>query len=162
MNDITTTTIKDTVSIIENGTSQIEEFDVNFNQVSKTVNYEGYSVRNVEKYPSFVKFIKNTLGNFELLNEKEIINFIIKNMGLIELIEKATSIIKKHFPNNSFVLEFDKDPEIPSFNKLLIYIKGNDETFEKDWEEIKLVNKEIRVLSLYDESVKNLLSIDLW
>ena len=162
MNDITTTTIKYTVSIIENGTSQIEEFDVNFNQASKTVNYEDYSVRNVEKYPSFVKFIKNTLGNFELLNEKEIINFIIKNMGLIELIEKTTPIIKKHFPTNSFALEFDKDPEIPSFNKLLIYIKGNDETFEKDWEEIKLVNKEIRVLSLYDESVKNLLTIDLW
>lgn len=162
MNDITTTTIKDTVSIIENGTSQIEEFDVNFNQAIKTVNYEDYSVRNVEKYPSFVKFIKNTLGNFELLNEKEIINFIIKNIGLIELIEKVTPIIKNHFPTNSFALEFDKDPEIPSFNKLLIYIKGDEESFEKDWEEIKLVNKEIRVLSLYDESVKNLLSIDLW
>ena len=161
MNDMTTTTIRDTVSI-ENGTSQIEEFDVNFNQAIKTVNYDDYSVRNVEKYPSFVKFIKNTLGNFELLNEKEIINFIIKNMGLIELIEKTAPIIKNHFPTYSFALEFDKDSEIPSFNKLVIYIKGNDETFEKDWEKIKLANKEIKTLSLYDESVKSLLSIDLW
>ena len=162
MNDITTTTIRDSVSIIENGSSQIEEFDVNFNQISKTVNSENYSVRNFEKYPSFVKFIKNTLNNFELLNEKEIINFIIKNIGLIELIEKVTPIIKNHFPTNSFALEFDKDPEIPSFNKLLIYIKGDEESFEKDWEEIKKVNKEIRTLSLYDDSVKSLLSIDLW
>lgn len=162
MNDITTTTIRDSVSIIENGSSQIEEFDVNFNQISKTVNSEEYSVRNFEKYPSFVKFIKNTLNNFELLNEKEIINFIIKNIGLIELIEKVTPIIKNHFPTNSFALEFDKDPEIPSFNKLVIYVKGEEESFEKDWEEIKKVNKEIRTLSLYDDSVKSLLSIDLW
>lgn len=162
MNDITTTTIRDSVSIIENGSSQIEEFDVNFNQISKTVNSEDYSVRNFEKYPSFVKFIKNTLNNFELLNEKEIINFIIKNIGLIELIEKVTPIIKNHFPTNSFALEFDKDPEIPSFNKLVIYVKGEEESFEKDWEEIKKVNKEIRTLSLYDDSVKSLLSIDLW
>lgn len=162
MNDITTTTIRESVSIIENGSSQIEEFDVNFNHISRTVNHDEYSVRNVEKYPSFVKFIKNTLNNFDLLNEKEIINFIIKNMGLIELIEKVTPMIKNHFPTSSFALEFDKNPEIPSFNKLVIYIKGEDETFQKDWEEIKLVSKAIRALSLYDDSVKSLLTIDLW
>ena len=162
MNNITTTTIRDTVSINENRSLQVEQFDVNFNPHSKTVDYDKYSVNNVENYPSIVMFIKNTLSNFELLNETETIKFIVKNIGLIELIEKATPIVKNHFPGNSFALEFDKDPEIPSFNKLVIYVKGEDESFDEDWEEIKRINKEIRNLSLYDDSVKNLLSIDLW
>ena len=162
MNNITTTTIRDTVSISENGSLQVEEFDVNFNPSSKTMDYDKYSVRNVENYPSIVMFIKNTLSNFDLLNESETINFIVKNIGLIELIEKVTLIIKNHFPSNSFALEFDKDPEIPSFNKLVIYIYGEDESFNEDWEDIKIVNKEIRKLSLYDDSVKSLLTVDLW
>lgn len=59
-------------------------------------------------------------------------------------------------------MEFDKDPETPSFNKLVIYVKGDDESFDKDWDELKRINKEIRNLSLYDDSLKNLLSVDLW
>lgn len=116
----------------------------------------------IKKYPSIIKFIENTLSNFELLNKDEIINFIVKHMGLIELIEKVTIIISDYFPNNSFALEFDKDPEIPNFNKIVMYVKGEDETFDKDWKKVKKVNKEIRTLSLYDDSVKNLLFIDLW
>ena len=160
MNNITTTTIRDT--IIETGNSYIEEFDVNFTQSSETVNSENYYVGDFEKYPSFIKFIKNTLSIFDLINEDEIINFIVKNIGLMEIIEKATLIIKNHFPNNNFALEFDKDPEIPNFNKIVMYVKGEDESFDEDWEEVKKVNKEIRALSLYDDSVKNLLSVDLW
>ena len=162
MNNITTTTIRDTRLINENESLQVEEFDVNFNSSSKTMDYDKYVVRNVENYPSILMFIKNTLSNFELLNESETINFIVKNIGLIELIEKATTIIKNHFPNYSFALEFDKDPEIPSFNRLVIYVKGVDESFDEDWEEIKRINKKIRNLPLYDDTVRNLLSVDLW
>ena len=160
MNNITTTTIRDT--IIETGNSYIEEFDVNFTQSSETVNSENYYVGDFEKYPSFIKFIKNTLSIFDLINEDEIINFIVKNIGLMEIIEKATPIIKNHFPNNNFALEFDKDPEIPNFIKIVMDVKGEDESFVEDWEEVKKVNKEIRAVSLYDDSVKNLLSVDLW
>ena len=161
MNNITTT-IRDTVSITETRISNIEEFDVNFNQNSKTVNHKDYSLGNVEKHPTFVNFIKNTLSNFELLNENETIDFIIKNMGLIELIEKVTYLIKTHFPNNTFALEYEIDLEIPSFNKIIVYVKGEEESFDEDWEVVKKVNKEIRNLSLYDDSVKSLLSVDLW
>lgn len=162
MNNITTTTIRDTVSISKDGGLQVDEFDINFNPNIKTIYYDEYSVGNVENYPSIVMFIKNTLSNFELLNESETINFIVENIGLIELIEKATHIMKNHFPSNNLALEFDKDPEIPSFNKLVIYVKGNDESFDENWEEIKIINKEIRNLSLYDDTVKKLLSVDLW
>ena len=44
----------------------------------------------------------------------------------------------------------------------MIYVKGEDESFDENWEEIKKVNKEIRTLSLYDDSVINLLIVDLW
>lgn len=94
MNNITTTTIRDTTSINENECFLVEEFDVNFNSTSKTVDYDKYSVRNVENYPSIVMFIENTLCNFDLLNESETISFIVKNLGLMELIEKITPIIK--------------------------------------------------------------------
>ena len=83
-------------------------------------------------------------------------------MGLIELIEKVTPLLSSHFPDKSFGLEFDKDPEIPSFNKLIAYVFGDDESFNEDWEEIKKVNEEINKLSLYDDSVKSLLTLDLW
>jgi hypothetical protein len=43
MNNITTTTIRDTVSISENESLQVEEFDVNFNPSSKTMDYDKYS-----------------------------------------------------------------------------------------------------------------------
>ena len=55
MNNITTTTIRDT--IIETGNSYIEEFDVNFTQSSETVNSENYYVGDFEKYPYFI--VKN-------------------------------------------------------------------------------------------------------
>ena len=93
---------------------------------------------------------------------RSIVKFIVKHLGLIEIIEKVIIIISDYFPNNSFALEFDKDPEIPNFNKIIMYVKGEDETFDKDWKKVKKVNKEIRTLTLYDNSVKNLLSLDLW
>ncbi|WP_407462843.1 hypothetical protein [Methanobrevibacter sp.] len=161
MNDIaTTTTIRDTVSINDNMGTE-ESFDVSFSQDSSSIN-GSYSVTNVENYPSIVYFIQNTLSNFDLVNEDDIIDFIIKNIGLIELIEKVAPVLKNHFPRYGFGLEFDKDPEIPSFNKIIVYVKGDDGSFDEDWEEVKKVNREIRKLSLYDDSVKNLLSVDLW
>lgn len=41
----------------------------------------------------------------------------------MEYMEKVTSIINTHFPEDNFRLEFEKDPEIPNFNKIVIYIK---------------------------------------
>ena len=88
MNDIaTTTTIRDTVSINDNMGTE-ESFDVSFSQDSSSIN-GSYSVTNVENYPSIVYFIQNTLSNFDLVNEDEIIDFIIKNIGLINITGKS-------------------------------------------------------------------------
>ena len=64
----------------------------------------------------------------------------------------------KEFFQQSYALEFDSNPEIPNFNKIVMYVKGEDESFDDDWEEIKKVNKEIKSLS----HCGDLLSVDLW
>ena len=115
------------------------------------------------KYSNIPKLAENNiLSNFEIDNKEEIINFIIKNIGLMEYMEKVTPIINTHFPEDNFRLEFEKDPEIPNFNKIVIYIKREDESFDADWKEIKNVNEEIKKISINDDSLKNLLFVDLW
>ena len=160
----TTTTLdkEDNVSFSGRGFVETEETIDNYNHGSHTVDYSYYSVTNIDKYPSFMKSFQDILDGFELLNEEQIIDFIFHNIGLLELIENANPLIKEHFPDKSFGLEFDEDPEISSLNKLVLYVKGDEGSFDEDWEEVKKVNREIRKLSLYDDSVKSLFSVDLW
>ena len=165
MINFATTTISDkknNVSISGRGFIETEKQIDNYNHTSDTVDPSNYSVTDIEKYPSFIESFKTNLSDFELLNEEEIINFIFRNIGLLELIKSTKPIIKKHFPNHDYALEFDSDPEIPNFNKIILYVKGDENSFDEDWEDMKKVNKEIRKISLYDNSVKSLFTVDLW
>lgn len=162
MNNIaTTTSIIDSKSV-ESRDLQVESFDVNFNEDSSNIIYEGYSVTTVENYPEFIESFKKTLNWTELLNEKQIMDFVFHNIGLLELIQNVESIVKEHFPENSFGLEFDEDPEISSLSKLVLYVKSDESSFDEDWEEVKKANRDIKKLSLYDDSAKRLFSVDLW
>ncbi|WP_400253391.1 hypothetical protein [Methanobrevibacter smithii] len=164
MSNFATTIIsdKDNVSISGRGFVETEEQIDNYNHTSETVDSSNYSVTHMEKYPSFIESFKTILSNFELLNKEEILNFIFHNIGLLELIKNIKPIIKKHFPNHDYALEFNSDPEIPQFNQIILYVKGDENSFDEDWVEVKKVNKEIRKLSLYDNSIKNLFTVDLW
>lgn len=164
MSNFATTIIsdKDNVSISGRGFVETEEQIDNYNHTSETVDSSNYSVTHIEKYPSFIESFKTILSNFELLNKEEILNFIFHNIGLLELIKSTEPIIKKHFPNHDYALEFNSDPEIPQFNQIILYVKGDENSFDEDWVEVKKVNKEIRKLSLYDNSIKNLFTVDLW
>lgn len=164
MSNFTTTTIsnKNNVSISGRGFVETEEQIDNYNHTSETVDSSNYSVTDIEKYPSFIESFKTILSNFELLNKEEILNFIFHNIGLLELIKSTEPIIKEHFPNYAYALEFNSDPEILKLNQIILYIKGDENSFDEDWEEVKKVNKEIRKLSLYDNSVKSLFTVDLW
>lgn len=164
MSNFATTIIsdKDNVSISGRGFVETEEQIDNYNHTSETVDSSNYSVTHIEKYPSFIESFKTILSNFELLNKEEILNFIFHNIGLLELIKNIKPIIKKHFPNHDYALEFNSDPEIPQFNQIILYVKGDENSFDEDWVEVKKVNKEIRKLYLYDNSIKNLFTVDLW
>lgn len=65
---------------------------------------------NVENYVAYEAFKKN-LDWIELLNEDQIKDFVFHNIVLLELIQNAEHIIKEHFPENSFGLEFEEDPK---------------------------------------------------
>ena len=164
MSNFATTTISnnDNVSISGRGFVETEEEIDNYNHTSETVDSSNYSVTHIEKYPSFIESFKIILSNFELLNEEEILNFIFHNIGLLELIKSTKPIIKEHFPNYDYALEFNSDPEIPQFNQIILYVKGDENSFDENWVEVKKVNKEIRKLSLYDNPIKSLFTVDLW
>ena len=164
MSNFATTTISnnDNVSISGRWFVETEEEIDNYNHTSETVDSSNYSVTHIEKYPSFIESFKTILSNFELLNEEEILNFIFHNIGLLELIKSTKPIIKEHFPNYDYALEFNSDPEIPQFNQIILYIKGDKNSFDENWAEVKKVNKEIRKISLYDNSIKSLFTVDLW
>lgn len=165
MSNFATTTISDkknNVSISGSGFIETETQIDNYNHASDTVDSSNYSATEIDKYPSFIESFKTILSDFELLNKKEILNFIFHNIGLLELIKSTKPIITEHFPNHSYALEFNSDPEIEKLNQIVVYIKGEENSFDKDWEEVKKVNKEIRKVSLYDNSVKSLLTVDLW
>lgn len=160
-----TTTISDkknNVSISGRGFVETEEQIDNYNHTNETVDSSKYSVTDIEKYPSFIESFKTTLNGFELLNGEEILSFIFHNIGLLELIRCVTLLIKEYFPNYNYALEFNSDPEIPNFNQIILYVKGDGTSFDNDWEKLKKLKKEIRKVSLYDNSVKSLFSIDLW
>ncbi|WP_407374357.1 hypothetical protein [Methanobrevibacter sp.] len=164
MSNFATTTIsnKNNVSISGSGFVETEEQIDNYNHTSDTVDSSNYSVTDIDKYPSFIESFKTILSDFELLNKEEILNFIFHNIGLLELIKSTKPIIKEHFSNHDYALEFNSDPEIPNFNQIILYVKGDEDSFDEDWEEVKKVNKEIRKTSLYDNSVKSLFTVDLW
>ena len=133
-----------------------------FNFKEGYVNYLDYSSNDLSKNRSILEFEENTLTQFNIINKKEIMIFICEHLGLIELIDKVIPIIKKYFPDYSFSLEFSPDPEIPNLNHLILYVNGDEDSFDDDWEELKNINRDIRSLELYDNSVKRLFSVDLW
>lgn len=165
MSNFATTTLSDkknNFSISGSGFVETEEKIDNFNHTSQTVDSSSYSVTDIQKYPLFIESFKTSLNDFELFNEEEILNFIFHNIGLLELINLTKSLIKEHFPNYDYGLEFNSDPEIPNLNQIILYVKGNEDSFDEEWEEVKKVNKEIKKLVIYDDSVKSLFSVDLW
>lgn len=130
-----------------------EEFgrsDGEYNSVCKNKGFP-----DIEKFTSF----KRVLNNFKLVNGEEIQNFISHNPQLIDMIKTTEKIVKKHFPDYEYALEFVRDPEIPDFKQIIFYIKRDENTFDEDWEEVKMLNREIRKLTHIDNS---LINVDLW
>lgn len=108
------------------------------------------------------QFQENFLREYELINSNEIRNFIFKNDDLIELFHEINFLIKKYFNDYPCSLEFVQDPEFNSLNQLVIYVHGEESSFDEDWGILKQLNKEIRMLNISNKDVKSLVSVDLW
>lgn len=84
----------------------------------------------------------NTFGQFEnddsqicalnLINPKEILNFISDKEGIIDLIIETHILIKQYFPNAELYLKFVKDSEYEELNSLFTYIINKDGNIEDD------------------------------
>ena len=57
-----------------------------------------------------------------LKNPEEIRNFLFENDYLIPVLYVAPEFIKKYFPDSQIELEVYRDPEIPEWKRLFVYI----------------------------------------
>lgn len=67
-----------------------------------------------------------------LINPKEILNFISDKEGIIDLIIETHILIKQYFPNAELYLKFVKDSEYEELNSLFTYIINRDGNLEDD------------------------------
>ena len=118
----------------------------------------------LENYASLFiyQFKENILKEYSLINEDKIRNFIFRNDDLIELFQDINLLIKEYFNDYSCSLEFVQDPEFNSLNQLVIYIHGVESSFDDDWESLKQLKKDSRLLNISNRDVKSLVSVDLW
>lgn len=108
---------------------------------------------------NFQHFLSN---NYNLINKKEIIDFITIKPLLLDFIKNVTDIIKQEFSNNKLSMEFIQDPEIVEFRYIVIYIHSKDSSFNEDWETLNKINKLINKMDLLNNSMKKYILVDLW
>ena len=90
------------------------------------------------------------LDNFKLINQKEIIDFIRSNTGLLELIEKV-------YP----LLEYATDPEIKDLEDLMLCIHGDEKEFKSNRQKLHDLEREIDGLKVSNCKVKRLLLVEV-
>ena len=134
---------------------------ISYNELEKT------NSNNIHPYSEHSKTIITDdyfkqLSENSLVNKEEIINFISYKPLLTELIKELTVIIRKSFEKNELSMEFIQDPEITDLKYLNIYIHSSEESFNKDWNTLKIINQDIRQLTLLDNSIKKYILVDLW
>ena len=117
----------------------------------------------ISKYFDSFEFKFNELYNkFNLSNPKEIYKFIMQNDDLFEYLDKIVILLHKFFQNKKYCLEFSLDPEIQDLSQLMIYINTTELYFDRDWEILRELNKEIRHIDEFPLTLKRLVSVDLW
>ena len=101
------------------------------------------------------------LDNFKLINPEEIIVFIRKNSGLLELLEKVYPLVKSYFPNYCYSLSYALDPEIKSFEDLMLCIHGDEKEFKNNRKKLSNLERDIEDLKVSNCKVKNLLLVEV-
>ena len=89
---------------------------------------------------------KNQFDGLNLLNPKDIFDFIQDKEGLIEFILESHELIKKHFPSADLYLEFVKDPEIDGLDSLFTCIVIKESNFEE-------------VMDIYNNLISDLINL---
>ena len=74
---------------------------------------------------------KNQFNGLNLVNPKEIFDFIKDKEGLIEFILETHILIKKYFPNAYLYLDFIKDPEFENLDSLFTCVVIKEDNLEE-------------------------------
>ncbi|WP_346661487.1 hypothetical protein [uncultured Methanobrevibacter sp.] len=115
------------------------------------------------KYFESFEFKFNELYNeFKLINPKDIHNFILLNDDLFDYLEKIIILLHTYFNDREYYLEFSLDPEIQNLSQLILYVKSGESSFDRDWDLLRNLNKEIRHIGEFPSTLKKLISVDLW
>ena len=126
-------------------------------------NYINSEPISISKYFDLFDFKFNELDEkFNLINPKDIHDFILRNDDLFEYLDEIIILLHKFFQNKNYCLEFSFDPEIQDLSQLIIYINTNELSFDNDWELLRKLNKEIRHIDKVPLTLKKLVSVDLW
>ena len=101
------------------------------------------------------------LDNFKLINQEEIINFINRNNGLLELLEKVYPLVKSYFPDYFYSLSYATDPEIKDLEDLMLCIHGDENEFKNNRKKLHELEREIDDLKVSNCKVKRLLLVEV-
>lgn len=101
------------------------------------------------------------LDNFKLINRDEIINFINRNNGLLELLEKVYPLVKSYFPDYSYSLLYAPDPEISTIEDLMLFINADIKDYEFNRKILYNLERDIDNLEISNCKVKRLLLLDV-
>ncbi|WP_305514436.1 hypothetical protein [Methanobrevibacter sp. V14] len=124
--------------------------------------FESNPISYLKYFESFEFKFNELSNNFNLINPKEIHEFILLHDDLFDYLNELKNLLQLSFKNNDFCIEFSIDPEDSLLNQLVIYINSNDSSFDSDWELLRKVNKKIRSFDKFPSSLKKLVSVDLW
>ena len=100
--------------------------------------------------------------NFEIHKLIELKNFLQKNAGLIQYIDRITPIINSHFPDYKKCITFCQDPEFEELDDITIYINSLKTEFDKDWKQLDKLERELFYIKDFSTEIKGLISMDLW
>lgn len=87
---------------------------------------------NFNTFEQFENDDDSQISALNLINPKEILNFISDKEGIIDLIIETHILIKQYFPNAELYLKFVKDSEYEELNSLFTYIINRDGNLEDD------------------------------
>lgn len=104
---------------------------------------------------------QSILENFNLINRDEIIEFIHRNNGLLELLESVYPLLKSFFPDCSYLLYYAPDPEIKSFEDLMLFIKGDENEYDNNCKKLYDLKRQIDDLKVSNCKVKRLLLVEM-
>ena len=104
---------------------------------------------------------KEITENYEIHNCELVMDFLKRNIGLLEYINAITPLINNHFPDYGKCMTFSQDPEFDELDDITIYISTFKSSFEDDWRKLDELEREIFYITEFSTIIKGFVCLDL-